>query len=89
MNDPCTLQFSPRVLSGVSTEMTMNSPGALTQLAFSLVPTPILSTTVSGSSPPTSVTVIRLELRALPLLCPVLEEAPSDVGVARCTAPDE
>jgi len=44
-----------------------DSPGALTQLAFSLVPTPILSTTFSGSSPPTSVTVIRLELLARPL----------------------
>jgi len=44
----------------------VDSPGAFTQLAFSLVPTPILSTTFSGSSPPTSVTVMRLELLARP-----------------------
>jgi hypothetical protein len=48
-------------------QVELDSPGALTQLAFSLVPTPILSTTFSGSSPPTSVTVMRLELLARPL----------------------
>jgi hypothetical protein len=52
-------------------------PGAFTQAAFSLTPTPRRSTTPSGSSPPTSVTVTRLELRALPLpfdapRCPAL-----------------
>lgn len=43
------------------------SPGEFTQAAFSLTPTPSRSTTPSGSSPPTSVTVTKLELRALPL----------------------
>ena len=43
-------------------------PGAFTHAAFSFDPTPNLSTTFSGSSPPTSVTATRLELRALPVL---------------------
>jgi hypothetical protein len=43
-------------------------PGALTQAAFSFDPTPSLSTTFSGSSPPTSVTATKLELLALPVL---------------------
>jgi hypothetical protein len=46
--------------------LSLDKPGALTQAAFSFVPTPSRSTTFSGSSPPTSVTVTRLELLALP-----------------------
>ena len=60
MYDPCTYYEQLSV--------TNYPPGALTQAAFSLEPTPSRSTTFSGSSPPTSVTVTRLELRARPAL---------------------
>ena len=68
----------------------LDLPGALTQLAFSLVPTPILSITFSGSSPPTSVTVIRLELLARPLDTGVCWRVAWLVeGLVRWTAEDE
>jgi hypothetical protein len=68
VDEPSAFACQPLYANGAQ-----RSPGALTQSAFSLVPTPSLSTTFSGSSPPTSVTVTKLELLALPLTFFALE----------------
>jgi hypothetical protein len=60
------LQSSPVYIHRTNTQHIMHIPGAFTQAAFSFVPIPTRSTTFSGSSPPTSVTVTKLEDRARP-----------------------